>query len=62
MNILLGNLWPLAMFFMCELETLKTHSNQFEKCDQSEVDFMQFRGKCNMVDSPRTGVLGLTLL
>ena len=40
----MGNLWPLAMFFRCELETVKTRSNYFKK-------FMLFHGKNTVVDS-----------
>jgi len=39
-NLLVGNLQLLAMFFMCELQTVKRNSNYFEKFDQSAVDFM----------------------
>ena len=33
--------------FMCELQTVKTRSNYF---DRSVGDFMLFHGKCNIVD------------
>ena len=29
-NVLLNNLWPIVMFFMYELQTVKTCSNYFE--------------------------------
>ena len=37
--------WPLAIYFKCELQTVKIGSNYFQKFDWSVADFIPFHGK-----------------